>query len=189
MKVTPLEELPDVLLIEPNVFGDPRGYFFESWSHARYQQAGVQGPFVQDNVSFSRKGILRGLHIQTPYPQGKLVWVPRGNVWDVAVDIRAGSPTFGLWAARELSDVNHHQLWIPPGFAHGFCVLSEEALFAYKCTEQYQAENDFGVAYNDPELNIAWPISDPLLSDKDRKLPRLAEIPVSRLHPFSPGTK
>lgn len=173
--------LPGVLLIEPRVFGDARGYFFESWSAARYAEAGVPGPFVQDNISRSRRGILRGLHLQNPHAQGKLVSALEGEVFDVAVDVRAGSPTFGQWVGALLSADNHHQLWVPPGFAHGFCVLSENAVFHYKCTDAYHPECELSVAWDDPAIGIAWPIAEPTLNDKDRSGLRLADIPRDRL--------
>ena len=134
-------ELPEVLLIEPRVFGDPRGFFMETYQEAHYREAGILERFVQDNHSRSQRGVLRGLHYQLVQPQGKLVWVTRGQVFDVAVDIRRGSPTFGRWKGGILDDSNHHQLYIPPGFAHGFCVLSEEADFFYKCTDYYNPQS------------------------------------------------
>ncbi len=159
--------LPGVLLLEPRVFRDPRGFFLETWNADRYRAAGIPGPFVQDNASRSARGVLRGLHVQNPNPQGKLVSVLDGAVFDVAVDVRAGSPTFGQWTGHELSAENGHQLWIPPGFAHGFVVLSESALFTYKCTDRYAPEHEFSIAWNDPEIGIAWPVVDPELSGKD----------------------
>lgn len=171
MQVTPLA-VPDVLLIEPKVFGDERGWFCETYHDQRYEAHGI-AEFVQDNLSKSRRGILRGLHIQHPHGQGKLVTCPLGEVFDVAVDVRRGSPTFGKWVGAHLSESNHHQLWIPPGFAHGFAVLSESALFAYKCTERYHPEAEFSVLCNDPAIGIEWPIDDPILSDKDRSAPTL----------------
>ena len=170
-------EHPEVLIIEPRVFGDDRGFFFEAFSADRYEKAGVSGTFVQDNVSRSVKGTLRGLHFQDPKAQGKLVSCGRGAVWDVAVDIRKGSPHFGKWVGVELSEQNRRQLWVPPGFAHGFCVLSDSADFFYKCTEYYAPECDAGVAWNDPDLGIPWPVKEPLLSPKDAKLPRLKDAP------------
>jgi dTDP-4-dehydrorhamnose 3,5-epimerase len=171
-------ELPDVLLIEPKVFGDARGFFYESFQAARYTQAGITGPFVQDNHSRSVKGTLRGLHFQEPRSQGKLVQVLRGTVYDVAVDVRRGSPTFGRWVGVELSEAQPRQLWIPPGFAHGFCVLSESADFFYKCTEFYAPEAERSIAWNDPQIGIRWPMTDPILSAKDRDAPRLEDAPV-----------
>ncbi|MFN2375926.1 MAG: dTDP-4-dehydrorhamnose 3,5-epimerase [Candidatus Binatia bacterium] len=173
--------IPGVLLIQPRVFGDARGYFFESWSAERYADAGLGGPFVQDNISRSRRGILRGLHLQHPHGQGKLVSALEGEVFDVAVDVRVGSPTFGNWVGALLSADNHHQLWVPPGFAHGFCVLSENAIFHYKCTDAYHPECELSVAWDDPAIGIEWPIAAPILNDKDRNGLRLADIPRDRL--------
>jgi dTDP-4-dehydrorhamnose 3,5-epimerase len=168
-------------LIEPQVFGDARGYFFEVWSSERYAaEVGATG-FVQDNLSRSERGVLRGLHLQHPHGQGKLVWVVVGAVYDAAADIRRGSPTFGKWVGYELSEANHRQLYVPPGFAHGFCVLSEVAVFCYKCTDTYHPEAEMGVLYSDPGLGIDWPVKDPKLSDRDRGWPRLSDIPPERL--------
>lgn len=175
MKVTP-QALKEVLLIEPKVFGDGRGYFKETYHAERYREAGMMLPFVQDNLSRSRKGILRGLHLQNPRPQGKLVTVLEGEVFDVALDVRAGSPTFGQWVSALLSAENHHQLWVPPGFAHGFAVTSETALFFYKCTDLYEPKSELGVAFDDPALGIPWPVTEPLLSEKDKQNPTLAQI-------------
>lgn len=180
MKVTQTE-LPGVLILEPSVFGDARGFFLETWSHARYAEIGVPGPFVQDNVSYSAHGILRGLHLQHPQGQGKLVQVLRGEVFDVAVDVRVGSPTFGKWVGSTLSGDNHRQIWIPPGFAHGFAVTGPDALFAYKCTDFYNRETELGVIWNDPEIGIDWPLSDPTLSNKDAAFPRLSAIDEATL--------
>ena len=177
MKVTPTE-LPEVLLIEPRVHGDSRGFFYESFQVSRYADAGIQGTFVQDNLSRSAKGTLRGLHFQEPRAQGKLVQVLRGTVFDVAVDVRKGSPRFGRWVGVELCESSPRQLWIPPGFAHGFCVLSESADFFYKCTEVYVPEAERAIAWNDPQIGIRWPVSEPLLSNKDRAAPMLAASPV-----------
>lgn len=180
MQVIP-GSLPDVLIIEPKVFGDPRGFFFESYQAERYAAAGIPGPFVQDNLSRSGRGVLRGLHYQWPRPQGKLVYVLEGAVLDVAVDIRLGSPTFGRWEAIELSAENKRQAYVPAGFAHGFVVLSESALFAYKCTDYYLPEYDRGVRYDDPQLAVAWNVAQPLLSAKDARLPLLCDIPKELL--------
>jgi len=174
-------DLPGVLLIEPKVFGDHRGFFLETFQQERYRRAGIALPFVQDNHSRSRRGVLRGLHFQLRHPQGKLVQVMRGAVFDVAVDIRRGSPTFGRWFGAELSDENHRQLYIPPGFAHGFCVLSETADFLYKCTDYYHPEDEDGISWQDPAIGIDWPITDPLLSERDRNLPLLADMEPDRL--------
>ena len=184
MKVTPLA-LPEVLLVEPDRFGDARGYFLETWRQERYRAAGIAAEFVQDNLSRSTKGILRGLHLQQPNAQGKLVYVIEGSVFDVAVDVRWGSPSFGKWTGAVLSSVDHRQLWIPPGFAHGFCVTSETALFAYKCTTPYSAADELGVLWNDPALGISWPVTTPQLSAKDAVLPRLADIDPKRLPRFA----
>ena len=170
-----------VLIFEPKVFGDDRGFFMETWSRDRYREAGLDVEFVQDNVSSSTRGVLRGLHYQNPHPQGKLVQVLRGEVLDVAVDIRVGSPTFGKVATCLLSDENHRQFYVPAGFAHGFCVLSEMALFLYKCTEFYHAEAEGGVFWNDSDLGIDWPVADPILSEKDANAPRLKDIPKEKL--------
>ena len=178
--------LPGVLLIEPRVFGDERGWFFESWQQERYAALGISGPFVQDNQAYSRHGALRGLHIQNPHAQGKLVQVIRGEVFDVAVDVRRGSPTFGHWTGARLSAENRHQLWVPAGFLHGYLVTSNEALFAYKCTDLYHPETQFAVRWDDPDIGIDWPAGiEPLLSDKDRDAPLLREIDESRLPAFS----
>lgn len=178
MKVTETE-LPGVLIVEPRVFGDERGFFMETFHAKKYEDVGIHGPFVQDNFSRSAKGILRGLHFQEPNAQGKLVQVLAGEVFDVAVDIRRGSPTFGKWVGVELSARNRRQLWVPAGFAHGFYVLSESADFHYKCTALYSPETERSIAWNDPELAIAWPLSgQPVLSAKDAAAPRLEDAPV-----------
>jgi dTDP-4-dehydrorhamnose 3,5-epimerase len=168
--------LPGVLIIEPRVFGDARGFFLESYQAERYRSIGIDLPFVQDNHSRSARGVLRGLHFQRSRPQGKLVSVSRGAVYDVAVDINPASPTCGQFVAVELSDENHRQLWIPPGYAHGFCVLSEIADFQYKCTDYYAPEDEGGLLWNDPQVNIPWPLEQPLLSAKDRLNPTLAQL-------------
>lgn len=174
-------DLPDVLLVEPRVFGDERGWFYESWRRERYAETGIGPDFVQANVSHSRRGVLRGLHYQWPQPQGKLVWVTAGRVLDVAVDIRPDSDHFGGWTAVELDAENHRQLWIPEGFAHGFQVLSEAATFNYLCTRPYHPDHDAAVAWNDPDIGVAWPLTPDGLSDKDRDAPRLGAIPRDRL--------
>jgi dTDP-4-dehydrorhamnose 3,5-epimerase len=169
--------LPGVKLIEPAVHGDERGFFVETFQAERYlAAAGIALTFIQDNHSRSRRGVLRGLHLQTARPQGKLVRVARGEVFDVAADIDPNSPTFGRWTGAVLSDRNHHQLWIPPGYAHGFLVLSEVADFEYKCTDYYDPQSEAGVIWNDPDLAIDWPNREPTLSAKDARLPRLAEL-------------
>ncbi|MEX0760500.1 MAG: dTDP-4-dehydrorhamnose 3,5-epimerase [Tistlia sp.] len=176
--------LPGVLLVEPQVFRDGRGAFMESWNARRYAEAGIDLPFVQDNVSRSAKGVLRGLHLQHPRAQGKLVQVLLGEVFDVAVDLRPDSPSFRKWVAVLLSADNARQLWIPPGFHHGFCVTSEEALFAYKCTDFYAPGAEAGVAWDDPEIGIEWPTAEPTVSQKDAALPRLAALPDGYLPPL-----
>lgn len=168
-------ELPEVLIVEPRVFSDHRGFFQETFHRRKYAEAGLEVTFVQDNHSRSRKNTLRGLHYQVLHPQGKLVWAASGEIFDVAVDIRKNSPTFRKWFGMRLSDINHLQLYIPPGFAHGFCVLSETADVLYKCTDLYDAEDDRGIAWDDPEIGIQWPVHEPLLSDKDRSLPKLGQ--------------
>lgn len=168
--------LAGVLIIEPKVFGDLRGYFFESYQQQRYADVGINPAFVQDNISHSTRGVLRGMHYQLNYPQGKLVSVTRGEVFDVVLDIRKGSPTFGQWFAAELNDENHRQLYVPPGYAHGFCVLSEVVDFQYKCTELYHPEDEAGILWNDPDVGIEWPIKDVILSDKDKVNKCLAEM-------------
>jgi len=169
-------EIPGVVIIEPKVFGDNRGFFLETWNEARYVEAGIEGPFVQDNLSYSVKGVLRGLHFQDPNPQGKLVYVLQGEVFDVAVDIRAGSPTFGKWVSVMLSSENKRQFYISPGLAHGFCVTSETALFTYKCTDLYNPAAEKGIIWNDPDIGIRWPIDEPVLSEKDKKNVRLRDV-------------
>lgn len=172
--------LPGVLIIEPRVLRDDRGAFWEGFQSERYAAAGIPGPFVQDNFSRSARGVLRGLHFQDPHPQGKLVCVLEGRVWDVAVDVRPGSPDFGRWVGIELSADQAQQIWIPPGFAHGFQALSATALFAYKCTERFMPEADGGIRWDDPQLAIPWPITPPALSAKDAALPTLAEWAAHR---------
>ena len=177
-------KLPGVLIFEPKVFSDDRGFFLETWSQQRYCEAGIVSSFVQDNVSVSRKGTLRGLHFQHPHGQGKLIQVLSGEVMDVAVDIRLGSPTFGQWVSVILSQSNHKQVYTPPGFAHGFCVISDNAMFSYKCTDYYDASAEGGVIWNDPDLDISWPIENPILSTKDTAYPRLKDIPHESLPRF-----
>ena len=175
MKITPTV-IPDVLLIEPDVFGDSRGFFMETWHRQKYAEQGLDVDFVQDNHSRSSKGVLRGLHYQLEKPQGKLVRVATGRVFDVAVDIRKGSPTFGQWVGAELSEHNQHQFYVPPGFAHGFCVLSESADFLYKCTDLYAPQYEYGILWNDPEIGIEWPEGDFKISDKDAQNSLLSEL-------------
>ena len=174
-------KLPDVLILEPKSFGDARGFFMETWQQERYEAIGIKEKFVQDNLSFSSRGVLRGLHYQNPNAQGKLVSVVQGEVFDVAVDIRVGSPTLGQWVGVNLSGENHRQLWVPPGFAHGFCVLSDTAYFTYKCTDVYTPSAEGGIMWNDPDIGIEWPIEDALLSEKDKVYPRLMDVPVEKL--------
>lgn len=176
--------LPGVYLIEPRVFTDPRGFFMETWQAERYRQTHIPGPFVQDNYSCSTRGVLRGLHYQLRHPQGKLVYVLQGEVFDVVVDIRRGSPTFGRWVGEILSGDNHRQLYIPPGFAHGFCVLSDVAHFLYKCTDFYAPGDEYGLRWDDPGLGINWPVSGPVLSEKDEHSPSLDTVPREHLPMF-----
>lgn len=178
--------LEGVLVIEPQVFGDARGFFQETYQQRRYTEAGIDAIFVQDNVSLSTAGILRGLHFQYPAGQAKLVYVLSGSVYDVVVDIRAGSPTFGRWVGTELSADNHRQVFVPAGFAHGFCVLSDRALFAYKCSDYYNPAAEGGIAWNDPALAIDWPVERPLVSEKDRQHPVLSQWPADRLPVYTP---
>lgn len=168
--------LPGVLIIEPKAFGDHRGFFLETFQVERYREAGITLPFVQDNHSRSQRGVLRGLHFQKTRPQGKLVSVSRGAVYDVAVDIDPASPTYGQFVGVELNDDNHRQMWVPPGYAHGFCVLSEMADFQYKCTDFYVPADEGGLAWNDPDVGIPWPIEAPQLSAKDANNPRLRDL-------------
>jgi|TARA_B110000503_G_C7074712_1_gene382408 dTDP-4-dehydrorhamnose 3,5-epimerase len=170
-------DLSGCLLIKPQVFGDERGFFLETYQYVRYSTlAGITLPFVQDNHSRSSMGVLRGLHFQKTKPQGKLVRVVKGEVYDVAVDIRQGSPTFGRWEAVILSDQNKAQFWVPPGFAHGFVVLSDSADFEYKCTDYYDPSDEGCILWNDPDLDIPWPIDNPTLSDKDAHATRLVDL-------------
>lgn len=180
MKVLPTA-LEGILIIEPDVFGDERGYFMETFHRKRYQQEGVDTEFVQDNLSFSAKGVLRGLHYQFPRAQAKLVQVIKGEVSDVMVDIRKGSPTFGKWLRVDLSDKNMRQIYIPEGFAHGFCVLSDTAFLSYKCSDLYAPDSEGGILWSDPDLGIGWPVNHPLLSEKDSQYPCLKDISLDRL--------
>jgi dTDP-4-dehydrorhamnose 3,5-epimerase len=174
-------ELPGVLIVEPDRFGDARGFFQEIWHEGRYEEAGMPGSFVQDNLSLSAHGVLRGLHFQNPNGQGKLVYVLQGEAFDVAVDVRVGSPTFGKWAGVMLSGDSGRQFYIPPGFAHGFCVTGETALFAYKCTDFYNPKTEGAIRWDDPAIGIDWPVSDPTVSDKDAIAPLLADIDSAKL--------
>jgi dTDP-4-dehydrorhamnose 3,5-epimerase len=178
VRFTPLA-LPDVILVEPDVHRDARGFFVETYHLERYRAGGIAGPFVQDNHSRSVQGTLRGLHAQRRRPQGKLVRAVDGEMFDVAVDIRRGSATFGRWVGVRLSGENFQQLYVPPGFAHGFCVLSAVVHVEYKCTDFYDAADEIGLAWSDPDVGIEWPIRDPIVSDKDRRLPRLRDLPRS----------
>jgi dTDP-4-dehydrorhamnose 3,5-epimerase len=177
--------IPGVLLVKPEIFKDTRGFFIESFHVRRYAEAGIDLPFVQDNRSRSRKGTLRGLHYQNPYPQGKLVYVTRGAVFDVIVDVRVGSPTFGKWYGAVLDDETHHQIYAPPGCAHGFCVLSDYADFEYKCTDYYHPEGDRSIRWNDADIGISWPIDKPVLSDRDACAPLLRDVERKQLLPFA----
>jgi len=169
-------KLANCVIIEPKVYGDDRGFFLETFQAERYASAGITLPFVQDNHSRSSKGVLRGLHFQKTKPQGKLVRVVRGDVYDVAVDIRLGSPTYGRWEAVVLSEDNKKQFWVPPGFAHGFVVISDSADFEYKCTDYYDPSDEGSLLWSDPDLNIPWPIDKPILSEKDAQAPLLANL-------------
>ena len=180
MKVIPTS-LKGVLLIEPSVFEDKRGFFMETYQQERYWELGIDRNFIQDNLSYSVRGTLRGLHYQLPHEQAKLMQVIRGEIFDVAVDIRRGSPAFGKWTGFHLSEKNKQQLYIPEGFAHGFCVLSETAIFTYKCSDLYAPDCEGGILWSDPVIGIEWPIGNPLLSDKDSKNEFLRDIPPERL--------
>jgi dTDP-4-dehydrorhamnose 3,5-epimerase len=182
MKFVPLE-IPDVVLIEPEVIHDVRGFFFEVYRKDKFEAAGLPGTFVQDNQSYSRRHVLRGLHAQARKPQGKLVRALQGEIFDVAVDIRPGSPTFGRWVSAVLSGENNCQLWVPPGFVHGFCVTSETAAVQYKCTALYDPQDEIGVIWNDPEIGIEWPVAEPLVSPKDLRLLLLKDLVETRHAP------
>jgi len=174
-------DIDGVLIIEPAIFEDPRGYFMETYQRHRYAEAGIDMEFVQDNVSFSKKSTLRGLHYQFPNVQAKLVQVIKGEAFDVAVDIRKGSPSFGKWTSVILSDKNNRQLFIPMGFAHGFCVLSDTALLSYKCSNLYAPNEEEGILWSDPDLGIDWPVEKPVLSEKDGQYLHLKDISFDRL--------
>ncbi len=174
-------DLPGVIIIEPVVFNDSRGYFLETYHYNRYSDNGLKTAFVQDNHSHSIKGTLRGLHYQLEHPQGKLIYVVRGEIYDVAVDIRKGSPYFCKWVSVVLSDKNKRQFYVPPGFAHGFCVLSEEADVIYKCTDLYTPGDEYGITWTSPDIDIKWPLINPLLSEKDSKYPTLKDTPENHL--------
>lgn len=177
-------DLPGMMIFEPRVFRDERGLFMETYQEQRYRALGIDAHFVQDNFSRSHRHVLRGLHYQRQYPQGKFVQVLKGEVYDVAVDIRSGSPTFGGWAAAILSGDNARQMYIPPGYAHGFCVLSDKADFIYKCSDYYHPEDECGIVWNDPTIGIEWPIQEPLLSPKDAEFPKLNELSEAELPKF-----
>lgn len=179
MKIT-TTKLAGVLIIEPRIFPDSRGYFFESFQAERYQEQGIPA-FVQDNFSRSNQNVMRGLHYQLEHPQGKLIFVARGKVLDVIVDIRKNSPTFGQFIAIELDDQMHRQVYIPPGFAHGFCVISQEAECIYKCTDYYHPPSERGILWNDPDLQIPWPVKNPIVATKDETLPQLKNISEKEL--------
>jgi dTDP-4-dehydrorhamnose 3,5-epimerase len=184
LHVTPTS-LPGVLLIHPRIHGDARGRFVETYQQPRYAAQGISDTFVQDNVSCSAKGVLRGLHFQHPRGQAKLAWVMEGEVLDVAVDVRRGSPTFGAFVAVRLSSDDLAQLYIPAGFAHGFCVLSDSAVFAYKCSDVYRPECERTIRYDDPDIGITWPIAVPSVSEKDASAPRLAALGEVKLPAFA----
>lgn len=179
--------LKDVLIIEPKVFKDTRGFFMETYHQDRYIKGGINGSFVQDNLSYSVKGTVRGLHYQIRHPQAKLVQVIAGEIFDVAVDIRHASPTFGQWTGIHLSDQNKRQLFIPEGFAHGFCVMSDTALFSYKCSDFYHADDEGGILWSDPDIAIDWPVEDPIISEKDKHLPHLSDLPNEVLPATNPN--
>ena len=186
MKVTPTA-IKDVLIIEPQVFKDPRGFFLETYHQDRYNASGIRPIFVQDNLSYSVKGTLRGLHFQKQKPQAKLVQVITGEIFDVAVDLRPGSGTFGKWTGIHLSDGTHRQLFIPEGFAHGFCVISETAHFSYKCSSFYDHDDEGGVKWCDPDIGIQWPVDRPIISEKDHRLPCLSALSSEELPTSSRG--
>ena len=174
-------EIPDVKLVKPRVFSDDRGFFMQTYHYEQYCEAGIDVRFVQDNWSRSTKGVLRGLHYQLEHAQDKLVSVIRGEVFDVAVDIRKGSPTFGKWAGAILSEENKYQLFVPKGFAHGFCVLSDAVDFVYKCSDFYTPGDEYGIHWNDPDIGIDWPASDVVLADKDLQAPWLKDVSADHL--------
>jgi dTDP-4-dehydrorhamnose 3,5-epimerase len=178
--------IPGLVIVEPDVHGDERGFFMESWNAVRYEAAGLPGQFVQSNLSRSGPGVIRGLHFQNPAPQGKLVSVLEGRVFDVAVDIRPDSPTFRQWAGVELSAQNHRQLYVPEGFAHGFCVTGDSALLSYLCTALFQPEFDAVIAWNDPDIAIRWPMESGRLSSKDASAPHLKDFAEAALPRMSP---
>lgn len=174
-------KLEGVFIIEPDVFGDNRGFFMETYQKRRYMEHGIHCEFVQDNLSFSVKNTLRGLHFQITRPQAKLVQVLTGEIFDVIVDVRIGSSTYGQWTGVRLSDENHLQVYIPEGFAHGFCVMSDKVLFSYKCSDYYQPDDEGGILWSDPDIGIDWPVTNPMLSKKDMDFPVLSQIEHHRL--------
>ena len=184
MKCTPSSVLPDIIIIEPDIYKDARGHFLETYQTQRYLDHGIPDRFLQDNISDSGKGVLRGLHYQLGRPQGKLIWVVLGEVFDVVVDIRRGSPTFGKWMGMTLSSKEYQQVYVPKGFAHGFCVTSEKALLVYKCTDYYAPAEERGIRWNDPTLGIQWPIEEPILSEKDGGYPDFENVSVNDLPMF-----
>ena len=173
--------IPDVKLIKPRAFPDERGFFLQGYHEQQYREAGIEMSFVQDNHSRSSRGVLRGLHYQLEHAQDKLITVVRGKIYDVVVDIRRGSPTFGKWVGEILSDENHHQMYVPKGFAHGFCVMSEEVDLLYKCSDFYAPGDEYGILWADPEIGVEWPSMEMLLSEKDQKLPLLSDVAQSNL--------
>lgn len=173
-------DLPEVLVLEPKVYGDDRGFFLETYHRQRYRDVGVDVDFVQDNHSKSAQGVLRGMHWQVARPQAKLVWCIQGKIYDVAVDVRPGSPNFGKWTGAELDSDNKRQIYVPAGFAHGFCALSEGVQIIYKCSDLYDPSDEGGVIWNDPAIGIRWPISEPVLSTKDAVLPPLSAAKLPR---------
>lgn len=183
MRIKRSEIFPDVLIIEPEVFKDERGFFVETYRLKRYLERGLKASFVQDNLSYSKKHVLRGLHYQIGKPQGKLLWVVKGEIFDVVVDLRKSSPNFGKWFGMKLASDSSTQLYIPEGFAHGFCVTSEEAIVCYKCTDYYSPAHERGIRWDDPDLGIPWPISDPIISEKDTQFPFLKDLDTHDLFP------
>jgi dTDP-4-dehydrorhamnose 3,5-epimerase len=186
MNITPTA-IEGLLIVEPRLFSDNRGFFTETYHKSRYQESGINRVFVQDNLSSSVQNTLRGLHYQIRYPQAKIVQVIAGKVFDVAVDIRTGSRTFGKWTGVHLSGKNLRQLYIPEGFAHGFCVISKTALVSYKCSDFYHPEDEGGIIWSDPDINIDWPIKDPVISEKDLRYPRLSELLPEQLPHWENG--
>jgi dTDP-4-dehydrorhamnose 3,5-epimerase len=186
MRFIPNFDLPEIIMIDPDIHGDERGHFLETYQAHQYAKNRIPDSFVQDNLSYSKRGVLRGLHYQLGTPQGKLVWVVDGEVFDVSVDIRQGSPTFGKWVGVTLSSKKYSQVFVPPGFAHGFCVISKTATLLYKCTDYYAPKAERGIQWNDPALGIDWPVTDPILSEKDRTThPPLKKIPRGELPVYS----